>query len=333
MYRRTLAGIVAASALALTLTACSSSPSDTSTDPMDSPLNKYLAAAWGGDLSEEEQQKRMEEQQTKTEELVAACMKDEGFEYIPQPQTGMYMSSGDEYKPDDREWVSQYGYGAVNYPGMNEPVDPEAEEWVDVNADYVESLSEAEQAAFYESLHGPQPTEEEMSDPNFEWEYDPENAGCYGSAQSEINGDQANDPYSADEHKPLMDAMSKMYEDMATMPELTALDTAWVDCMADAGYPGFDAQFDAQNSIYEEQQKIWESAGEEGVNPDDPAFEELAEKEVAIALADLECREKTEYREKQTEISFKLEEDFIADHKAELEAFKADAEQFYGQGG
>ena len=38
------------------------------------------------------------------------------------------------------------------------------EEQVDPNADYVASLSESEQMAFYEALHGPMPDEDEMSE-------------------------------------------------------------------------------------------------------------------------------------------------------------------------
>ena len=46
-----------------------------------------------------------------------------------------------------------------------------------------------------------------------------------------------------------------------------------------------------------------------------------------VALADLECREKTGFRAAYAEIQFALEEEFIADHKAELDALKAAAEQ------
>lgn len=328
---RPLVGMIAASALILTLTACSS-PAESSPGQELSPLGEYMSSAYGGDLSPQEQEKQMIEQSEKTEELVAECMTEEGFEYTPQPQSTGYMSTSDDYKPDSRDWVAQYGYGAVNYPGRDEAMDPD-EEWVDVNADYVESLSEGEMAAYYEALHGPQPTEEEMSDPNFEWEYDRENAGCYGSAQQEMQGNQGEDPYAADEHKSVVEAMDKLYADMESSPEVMELDAAWSECMADGGYPGFTKQFDAQNSIYEEQNKYYESLGEgEGIE-DDPALEEIGEKEIELALVDLDCREKIDYRKKYAEVTYALEEQFIEDHKAELEAFRAASEQYYGQNG
>jgi hypothetical protein len=44
-------------------------------------------------------------------------------------------------------------------------------------------------------------------------------------------------------------------------------------------------------------------------------------------VADLGCREKTDYRQQQLKIQFAAEEQFIADHKEELDALKARAEQ------
>lgn len=56
-------------------------------------------------------------------------------------------------------------------------------------------------------------------------------------------------------------------------------------------------------------------------------MKELGEREIALALVDLECREKTSFTKKSMEIQFALEEKFIAANKADLDAFKAAAEQ------
>ena len=53
----------------------------------------------------------------------------------------------------------------------------------------------------------------------------------------------------------------------------------------------------------------------------------LGERELKLALIDLDCREKTSFATKSLEIQFALEEKFIAENKTELEAFKAAAEQ------
>lgn len=312
---------LSASALILTLAACSPGGDSTSSeDEYYSPLNEYLSAVWGGDVSEEDWMARAEEEQRIREDIVAECMVEQGFEYTPFVDMGWSSSSADEWKPDDREWVAQWGYGAVKSPGMNDAPDPE-EQVVDPNQEYVQSLSESEMMAFYEALYGPQPTEEELNEDG-SYDYNWETAGCQGLAEHEVSGD---DPMQSDEHKPLMDSINEFYMQMETTPELADIDAAWADCMADAGYSGFTRQYDAQESIYTELNSYYEGVTE--FIEDDPALDEIADREVELALADLDCRESTDYRERRQEVAVALEEQFIADNKAALEALVADAEQ------
>ncbi|GHE13437.1 hypothetical protein [Klenkia taihuensis] len=136
-----LAGAVAA----LILAGCSSSGGggEAAAEETTSPLGVYLDAVYGGDLSEEEQQRRSEDQNRRVEELVAGCMQEQGFEYVPNTATGTYTSGGEEWEPEDREWVAQWGYGAVDWPGRDDVPEDGGEEYVDPNGDYVESLSES----------------------------------------------------------------------------------------------------------------------------------------------------------------------------------------------
>jgi hypothetical protein len=330
--RRASAPLSALAALALILCGCSGSEgNDTGSSAeaeQESPLTKYFNAAYGMDVSPEEQEEKFAEQQRQQEELVAECMQEEGFEYTPATNTGTYISSGDdnEWKPDDREWVAQYGYGAINSPFSEEP--PPEEEFVDPNADYVASLSESEQTAFYEALHGPMPDEEEMSEGG-EFEYDWTTAGCQGAAQHEVAGEN---PSQSEEFKPLFDAIDELYADTASWPGMAALDAEWAACMDDAGQGGHANPVEAQNSIHEEMNKVWENVGmsEEpsaSGEPDQAAMDALAEKEVDLALADLDCREETDYRDRHAEITREVEQQFIDDHKAELDAMVASVEQ------
>lgn len=296
-----------------------------------------MASAYGTDLSPEEQQKKYAEEDRKREELVAQCMKEEGFEYKPNVQSFSFSEgTAEEWNPDSREWVSQYGYGMVNFPGREETDSSNATEYEDPNADYVGTLSESEQAAFYEALYGPTPDEEDMPADGEAVEWDWSAAGCSGWAQHERDGDNA---MTSDEHKPLMDAMNSLWEDTMSAPEISALNAEWAGCMADAGYPGFSAQQDAQNSINEKMNAAYENSvptatatgaasGETApAGPDGADMSELGKEEIELALADLDCREKTEYRDKMQEVQFKREQQFVDDHKAELEAFRADLEQ------
>lgn len=326
---RRLFPVAALGGLIVLLAGCSGAPSPE--ESPDSPLTSYMNALYGGDLSEEEQQKQFEERNRESEDLVAACMTEQGFEYTPNVVTGSVMtSSGQEWDPDNRDWVSQYGYGIINYPGHDEPVEPEQSS-PDPNAAYVESLSTSEQTAFYEALYGPQPSEEDVQAMNDEagdgsgYEYDWTTAGCSGAAQHET---AAADPLQGEEFKTLSDSLNAFWTDMGTGPEFTAVDTDWAACMDEAGQPGFATQSDASNSINEKYNAFWENAsGTEGVSPDSPEVEELGEQEIALALVDLDCREKINFNDRRQEAQFAAEEKFVADHKSELDALKAAAEQ------
>jgi len=329
------AALLAALCFSIVLSGCGSSGEAEDPAPAnDSPLAEFMSSAYESGMSQEEQEKEYAERERKREDLVAQCMTEEGFEYTPNVQDVSFsMGTETEWNPDSREWVSQYGYGMINYPGRDdEPVASE-QEYVDPNADYVSSLSESERTAFYEALHGPTPDEEDMPAEGEMVEWDWTTAGCYGWSENEINGDDAD---TTEKHQPLIDSMNTLYEDMMSSPELTEADAEWSSCMADAGHPGFTAQLDAQNSINEKMNSAYDgmsagsSATAEAVEPGamvEPDMDGLAEEEIAIALADLDCREKTNYRDTMESVQFELEQQFIDDHKAELEAFRADIEQ------
>lgn len=337
---RTPARLVPLLALAaLALSGCgAAADKDLSWD--DSPLSAYLSSAFGGDLSPEEQQQRSDEMQKKIEDSVAACMSAEGFEYIPANNSGSTMvSSGEEWKPDDREFVSQYGYGAINYPGRDtQTAAPSTEQYVDPNQSYVESLSESERTAYQETLWGAASTQEPAEGETYEYKW--EEHGCQGKAQQEVNA--AQNVWSRDEFKELTEAMNQLYATTSTSPEQQKLDGEWASCMADAGHAGFSVQTDAANSIYEKLNAL-----SQDMPQPDPTLSEseimafyaqqekerqekqapMQDEEIALALADLDCREKTDYRPTQLKLQFAAEEQFIKDHKTELEAFKAAAEQ------
>ena len=327
---------LAATALAVTLVGCSTA-SDEGLTYEDSPLSTYLASAYGGDMSQEEQQKQYEERQREQEELMAECMAKEGFEYTPNTDNGGMVFSGDDvvWEPEKKDWVEKYGYGIVNSPYSEEMGEQTGEEYVDPNQEYVESLSESEQTAFYETAYGAGPTEEEMSEDG-SYEYSWESAGCQGWAQHELEGD---DPWQSDEFADLRDKMNELYTSTQDSPELKELNAAWASCMDDAGEPGFSAQLEAQQSISDEQSALYDAAYGDGSTPVDtespdfvdpnasPEMAALGEREIELALADLECRTKTSYADESLKIQFALEEKFIADNKADLEAFKAAAEQ------
>ncbi|WP_341955341.1 hypothetical protein [Microbacterium sp. LWH13-1.2] len=331
-----LAAFFAATAMVVVLAGCSASAGDDSLSYDDSPLAEYVSAAYGGDLSPEEQQKQVEERQRQTEELVAQCMSDEGFEYTPIIDNGGVAVSEavEAWEPDKREWVETYGYGVVNSP-FTAQGEVLGEAYVDPNQDYIESLTETERAAFNETLYGATPTEEELVEDGG-YEYDWQEAGCQGWAQHEVDGD---DVWQSDEFADLRSKIEELWTQSQESPEMAELNAEWAACMADAGEPGFSAQTDASQSIVDAHDALYQAAGEEGgeqigtesaesVDPrETPEMTALGEREIELALVDLKCRTETSYVEESLKLQFASEEKFIAANKAELDAFKAAAEQ------
>lgn len=311
----------------------------------DSPLAEYLSVLYDGDVSPEDLQSEADAQQVQMEEAIAACMQAEGFEYIPDVGTGsgVSFSVGEDWNPDDKAWVEKYGYGIFSWPGMDdEPSEEDFEEYVNPNQEYIDSLSESERTAYEEALSGEQPSVEQMEDPEFDWSN--LDGGCQTDAMNEVyNNDAVNELY--EQYEPLLNSMSELYSDALEIDAVVELDAKWASCMADAGYPDYTTQPEAQEKISEKQSEIyenaygdepdWENATEEEINAyydsSDPMksdeWAEAADEEIKTALADLECRDKTDYSDKALEARFELEKQFIEDNKTELEAFRAAAEQ------
>ncbi|AMB58100.1 hypothetical protein AWU67_03610 [Microterricola viridarii] len=293
----------------------------------DSPISKYTSALWG-----EVDQAAMDAQQAEIEKLVAACMKDEGFEYTPNTNNGgMMISSGtDMEERDTEEWVASNGYGMVQTQEEMEAQQGEAEEYVDPNQDYLATLSETEVSAFYETLHGPGPTEEEMAamEEGEGYEYNWETSGCYGAAQHETQG-EGQEAYSDPDYKALFDKMNTVYTSAQTDPKIKELDRSWASCMADAGFADFKAKqdsftliSDAQNAIYESMEYDPETGQPIGDSKD--AFAELKQQEIDVALADFRCSKKLNYAQESMKVQFALETQFVEDNKAELDAMLAE---------
>ena len=316
--RRTLfPALSIAVVLSLAMAGCSSSDTAGDLDPSESPLMEYTEVIYGN-----QDQEDYEKQQVEVEKLVAACMAEEGFEYIPVDQSqGQSFSSDDMEDTNTEEWVASHGYGMSQTPEEIAESNENAVEWVDPNQSYIESLSEGEMTAFYEVLYGVQPTDEELNDDG-SYDYKWENAGCQGAAQHEVQGENV---YEQEEHKALFDSINELYTDLQADPEVKKLDSEWATCMADAGYTDYKAKQDAVQDVIDKNNALWETGSEEG--PTEEAQAAQRDYEIEIALADFKCADAMDYTNKVTAIQFELEEQFITDHKAELDAIVAEAEK------
>lgn len=341
--------VVAVAALAvLALAGCSSSGDDGGSKGGGSraewtpgPLDEYQARIYGfsydDERSEEEMQEESERQNRKVEELVASCMQDQGFDYTPVDNSGSVGVSSDDLDVEwgTREFAEQYGYAISTDPWGNADAAPEEEtEWVDPNQEYVESMSESEAAAYQEALWGPQVEYVEGEEQEYDWT----TSGCYGVAQHEVyEGGVDSDEFSAVE-----DELNRFYETMQADPRIAELNTEWASCMADEGYDGITDVSTVQNDLSEEWNELqgwndpeytalseswdWEAKPEGPPAPevDEKAAAAFTDKEIAMAVADFDCQEKVDYVGKGTTINHELQQEFVDQHKAELDAW-ADA--------
>lgn len=261
-------------------------------------------------------------QSMKVEEAVAACMAEEGFDYTPVDQSQGIVEMDDlDVEWGTPEFAEQYGYGITTDPWGSSEVTHEPDEWFDPNQEYVESMSQAEQEAYYAALWG-----NPVYDDEGETEYDWREHGCQGKAQHEVyEGGEATEDY-AD----LEDEMTALWEQVETDPRRGEIDADWAACMADAGYTGYSKVGDPEEELHEQVNAIWEEGGPQG--DDEQAWEawdkqvqdrmkEITPREIELAVADTTCRTEVRFDSRYVEIQHEHEQRFVDAHKAELEAW------------
>jgi hypothetical protein len=208
-------------------------------------------------------------------------------------------------------------------PAVDPPADP--------NQAYLEGLAEPERTAYLRTLYG---EDVDIGDPvpilanqaKTDWG----SLGCSG--QAEADWLQAH----PEESLPGAGEFTALFEQMddflaANNPAvglvrgMEAAESAWSGCMAEAGYPGFTARYQAPDSICAEVQAMygtWASSGKRGSPESSPQYKQLAQRESAVALADLDCRESTGYRSSQQAAMSTNEDQFIKDHQGEIDALE-----------
>lgn len=191
----------------------------------ESPLGVFLGWDQGADFDEEAAQAEWAEKDRQVQEAVALCMSEQGFEYVPVDTSAQNAFFEDQFNEGidwgSDEWTAKYGFGVSTQRFSQEQVGPdlvgnnyseqsfEEEGFSDPNQDYVESLGQNEQQAYYEALYGGddqyptpvweeegrEPTQEEMEAFDQEWQDNYVPSGCEPVASEEIynngEGEQA----------------------------------------------------------------------------------------------------------------------------------------------
>lgn len=319
MRRSSALPALAASVVALALAGCTGGTSSASAED-GGPMTAFYEKL-GGSFEDED----YERQQREMEEIIAECMAEQGFEYTPNEPTS-FEEPDDLPEWDSKEYAEQYGYGATTSDEIYGD-----EEYVDPNADYLASMSESEQNAFYEALYGVQPEVDPEADPEAEIEYNWEDNGCSGKASHEVY-EQEGSIWEDPEFTALSDEMSTEWEAVLDEPKVSAAQEKWVECIAEAGFD-FSSPDEPQQEIYDELNALWEAAApdpeaaetdpEASYEPDPAEMAKLKEKELKLAAADYACKESSGFTKAQNEAYAAIEQRMWDKYGERLEAIAA----------
>ncbi|WP_411698343.1 hypothetical protein [Conyzicola sp.] len=282
------------------------------------PFSPYWDAMYGVYDARDEVEKR-----ERVEELVAACMAAEGFDYTPIDQTPDSTVGSYEEGWGTEDWVAEHGYGAFPTDEETREIDAQVSA-EDPNQEYVAGLSETEQAAYYRALQIPGPDAESleaMKDgeaPAYDWE----TAGCQGAAQHEVMGD---DPTQTERYAPLVAAMNALEQDQLTDPAMAPIDAEWSACMDDAGYGGLAKRQSAADAVFSQSTDYWDGGATD--EPSDDLRAEWRAYEIELALADFRCAETVDYDTEKIAVQADRENRFITDNRSELDAMLAELAQ------
>ena len=294
------------------------------------PFDEFRNVLWGMNLDADSQLRQLNADRVRQEDLLAQCMNDLGFEYIPWlGWNTWYIRDAENYRPDDQDWVTQYGYGWTTLPPESRggggisgtmdfftPGNP--------NIEIFNSLSEGEQRAFWAAFQYRGSGLSRIVDG---WEH----INCNNWSSAVVNyerqvGNRA-------EFAPLMAAITQMYDDLRW--EISDADRAWSNCMAESGFPGLERQWEASDTLLRELNELTTRISanpnwEPGVNPttdNSPEMAKLRDREIKLATADLNCRISTNFEANRSAHVVSVETQFIDDHLAALTALRDAAEQ------
>jgi hypothetical protein len=277
------------------------------------PVTELLDSLWGTGLSPEEQARQLELETLRQEEVTAQCMRDAGFEYVPNPQAN-FISFSDPtlFRWDDRDWVAQWGYAAVSTPQPN-PNNGElsAPEVVNPNWATMETLSEAELAAWQLAY----------------WGIDDDNPGCMQLGSQAVDTVIGRRIEVFEEFRPLLESFGQLRNVVVEGPEFATIHRDWAYCMADAGYPGLEWQWEARSRLDEWIIEAGLQNESLGWLPRTPEINTMTSREISLALADFDCRISTEFQQRVDALDIAVETQFASDNQVAFNAFRSAIEQ------
>ena len=252
------------------------------------------------------------ERQSRVEGSIQACMKAQGFDYIPVDPFAQRAALTGKARISDEEFLKEFGYGISTFFGKgNEQSDP--------NDGIRRSLSAADRAAYDRALFGDSPglTFAEAADTDATNEL----GGCTRQATDQVFGGTA---VLASLQRKLDELDERVLEDQRMVKAIEK----WTVCMADKGYQYEDPE-EIDSDLLERFEQIvgvGVTAGatvppDAGTSYDKAALAELQREEVKLALADDAC-EKQEIQAVDVQVRQALEPEFQNQNKQLLDRLK-----------
>ena len=311
---------------AATATSAVVNPPASGGERREMPLDAYLDV--GGWQDPVELARQEEIINSRREELIAQCMRDLGFQYIPDTTRNRFGLSTDLPPPgtfpDDADWVAQYGYGVA--AGMwviriffNEEGGP--------NAEHLETLSDSEREAWQDALFGDFTPPFTGDFTQAQWrEWMLTGRGCHGWASQTSQDESPALVRNTEEFEGLFEEVNRINAEFVLDPELIAANRDWASCLADAGFPGFTNQNEPRLQLQLEEADLQSEAlfGDLANDKElqDILHAELREREIPLAVADLECRVATDFQNRIDSVRYQLELVFIENWLPELTLFR-----------
>ena len=242
------------------------------------------------------------ETERRAQELIARCMAQEGFEYVPATRP---MSSSD-FAFDEETFAREQGFGITTRYVQEDPFEFEGDDWVDPNWAIVEALSDSEREAYERVLYGDaQSWETDSETGDLVTTEDPWGEGCEGEAYEEVYGAQ-NEVW-----EQLGPEFEELMQRLFADPRFQEASKLWAVCMADRGYP-----YESIEQMYEEvfedfQRRFDEIVGSDGgwVDP----FEGWTQEEVEAFMAERSEKEINDlYEQARQQAQQDIDQDALA---------------------
>jgi len=270
----------------------------------------------------------LDEMEGQVNQRIAACMKQQGFEWQPDPTIETIQTTADDgLTYGTKEWVQKYGFGtSTRYFPQSQlsgglvgfSHEPNLSNWESPNEVYFESLDPLEREAYTAALQG--------------------TSGCSSEAIAAVRSESALGIISAAFGSELMEVRERVSAD----PRLLDYDAKVSRCLRENGV-GFDSQDEFDVYIYERLSEVEDSdnnSNGSSLTPDgvpdrsteqvrtvlsSGALDELTKiqaEEVAVALQFFECGQGPERQDLVDEVWSEYESDFVNENRDELASLR-----------